>query len=101
MVRVDKRGKFKVWKFVKRYDRPEGQDFRRIFLDEVSLSEREFNRMAKLAGCPDVWAEYEAFSGVEKERIRLKQIKKKEHEESETYLLRKAFNNALRKGVLN
>jgi hypothetical protein len=100
LIRVDKRGKFKVWKFVKRYDRPDGQDFRRMFFDEVSFPDRAFNNLATRMGLKNVWEEYVAFSMAEKERIRKKQIENKEYEESETYLLRKAFNKALNKGVL-
>lgn len=75
MIHVIRRGKFMTFKFIKHHDRDDGKDNHKLFLDQVFYNKQDLP--AKL------WAEYEGFSRVEKDRILAKIQKSSELEENE------------------
>ena len=65
LIKVERRGHFKVWKMIKRYDQPATKDsFKKYFLDDVFYKKGDIPKK--------LWAAYERYSFDQKELIRLK-----------------------------
>lgn len=67
VIRVKRRGHYKVWQVKKHYDKMGNKAVSRLFLDDVFYDKHDLNQ--------DIWQAYEAYSIKEKERIRLQHSK--------------------------
>ncbi len=70
IIRVDYRGKFKVFRTIKRYDELNNYKMIKLFMDDVTYNLRDVPA--------DVWASYEKYSMDEKEKLRKKYAKDRE-----------------------
>lgn len=70
-IRVAKRGVFKVWKIVKKYDADNINNATyRIFLDDISIRMKDVPK--------DIWKNYKIYSYEQKEEIRKRRLAEKE-----------------------
>jgi len=80
---VKDRGRVKCWRYIARHDQPEGQETRRVFLDDFKF---QLNHLP-----PGSWEEYRPWSIEEKEKIRAHYAKKQQRQEDDFERLRAAI----------
>ncbi len=96
-IRVTKRGVFKVWKIVKKYDADNiNKATYRVFLDDLNIRMRDVPT--------ETWNKYKEYSFVQKEEIRLRRLAEKDkmkRDKKDTYAVEDAIqlSKHLRSGL--
>lgn len=80
---VKSRGRVKCWRYIAKHDQPEGQETRRVFLDDFRFGLNDLP--------PGAWEEYKPWSIEEKEKIRAHYAKKQQKQEDDFERLRAAI----------
>jgi hypothetical protein len=80
---VKERGRVKCWRYIARHDQPEGQETRRVFLDDFRFALKDLP--------PGSWEEYRPWSIEEKEKIRAHYAQKQQRQEDDFERLRAAI----------